>query len=151
MIAEWYNVSNQWDQEVDWFQTHEHLVREGYAWVGVSAQRAGVHSPTGLRAWSPERYGTLDLTDGGTVTDDTLSWDVFSQAVAAVLQWAYRENLVDRVHAYVRIDNRRSQLLLERSGFVHEGCLRSFRLCRGQAYDYYIYALLRSDWAAAQQ
>lgn len=84
VIAEWYNVSNQWDQEVDWFQTHEHLVREGYAWVGVSAQRAGVHSPTGLRAWSPERYGTLDLTDGGTVTDDTLSWDVFSQAVAAV-------------------------------------------------------------------
>ncbi len=45
VIAEWYNVSNQWDQEVDWFQTHEHLVREGYAWVGVSAQRAGVHSP----------------------------------------------------------------------------------------------------------
>ncbi|MBD8079679.1 alpha/beta hydrolase domain-containing protein [Cellulosimicrobium arenosum] len=84
VIAEWYNVSNQWDQEVDWFQTHEHLVREGYAWVGVSAQRAGVHSATGLRTWSPERYGTLDLTDGGTVTDDTLSWDVFSQAVQAV-------------------------------------------------------------------
>lgn len=84
VIAEWYNVSNQWDQEVDWFQTHEHLVREGYAWVGVSAQRAGVHSATGLRAWSPERYGSLDLTDGGTVTDDTLSWDVFSQAVEAV-------------------------------------------------------------------
>ena len=84
VIAEWYNVSNQWDQEVDWFQTHEHLVREGYAWVGVSAQRAGVHSASGLRAWSPDRYGSLDLTDGGTVTDDTLSWDVFSQAVQAV-------------------------------------------------------------------
>ncbi|AEG43830.1 alpha/beta hydrolase domain-containing protein [Isoptericola variabilis] len=84
VIAEWYNVSNQWDQEVDWFQTHEHLVRNGYAWVGVSAQRAGVHSATGLRAWSPARYGSLDLTDGGAVTDDTLSWDVFSQAVKAV-------------------------------------------------------------------
>ena len=74
VIAEWYNVSNQWDQEVDWFQTHEHLVREGYAWVGVSAQRAGVHSASGLRAWSPDRYGS-DLTDGDTVPDDTLSWD----------------------------------------------------------------------------
>ncbi|WP_278236933.1 alpha/beta hydrolase domain-containing protein [Isoptericola sp. AK164] len=84
VITEWYNVSNQWDQEVDWFQTHEHLLREGYAWVGVSAQRAGVHSGTGLRSWSPDRYGSLDLTDGGTVTDDTLSWDVFSQAVGAV-------------------------------------------------------------------
>ncbi|ROP44637.1 alpha/beta hydrolase domain-containing protein [Pseudokineococcus lusitanus] len=84
VVAEWVNVSNQWDQEVDWFQTHEHLVREGYAWVGVSAQRAGVHSATGLRAWGPERYGDLDVTDGGTVTDDTLSWDIFSQAVQAV-------------------------------------------------------------------
>ncbi|KAA9376773.1 hypothetical protein F5972_20000 [Microbispora cellulosiformans] len=84
VIAEWYNVSNQWDQEVDWFQSHEHLIREGYAWVGVSAQRAGVHSATGLRAWSPARYGTLDVTAGGTVNDDSLSYDIFSQAVKAV-------------------------------------------------------------------
>lgn len=84
VIAEWYNVSNQWDQEVDWFQTHEHLIRQGYAWVGVSAQRAGVHSATGLKAWSPARYGALDLTAGGTIQDDTLSYDVFSQAVKAV-------------------------------------------------------------------
>jgi hypothetical protein len=84
VIAEWNNVSNQWDQEVDWFQSHEHLIREGYAWVGISAQRAGLHSPTGLKAWSPGRYGTLDVTDDGTIIDDTLSYDIFSQAVRAV-------------------------------------------------------------------
>ncbi|BCB88221.1 hypothetical protein Psuf_055340 [Phytohabitans suffuscus] len=84
VVAEWYNVSNQWDQEVDWFQSHEHLIQEGYAWVGVSAQRAGLHSATGLKAWSPARYGALDLTAGGTILDDTLSYDVFSQAVKAV-------------------------------------------------------------------
>ena len=84
VIAEWVNVTNQWDQEVDWFQTHEHLLQEGYAWVGVSAQRAGLHSATGLRAWSPSRYGALDLTIGNTLNDDSLSYDVFSQAVKAV-------------------------------------------------------------------
>jgi hypothetical protein len=85
VIAEWYNVSNQWDQEVDWFQSHEHLIREGYAWVGISAQRAGVHNATtGLRAWSPTRYGSLDVTAGGTITDDSLSYDIFSQGVKAV-------------------------------------------------------------------
>jgi ribosomal-protein-alanine N-acetyltransferase len=73
------------------------------------------------------------------------------QAVAAVLQWTFRQNLVDRVHAYVRIDNRRSQGLLERSGFVREGCLRSYRVCRGQPHDFSIYSLLRTDWEAAQQ
>jgi hypothetical protein len=47
--------------------------RDWYAWVGVSAQQTGVHQPgTGLKAWSPMRYGTLDLTAGGSVMDDSL-------------------------------------------------------------------------------
>ena len=84
VIAEWNNVSNQWDQEVDWFQSHEHFLQEGYAWVGVSAQRAGLHSATGLKLWSPSRYGALDATAGNTITDDSLSYDIFSQAVKAI-------------------------------------------------------------------
>jgi ribosomal-protein-alanine N-acetyltransferase len=72
------------------------------------------------------------------------------QAVTAVLEWAYRQDQVDRVHAFVRVDNGRSQRLLERSRFVREGCLRSYRVCRGQPHDFYIYGLLRSDWEAAQ-
>jgi RimJ/RimL family protein N-acetyltransferase len=72
------------------------------------------------------------------------------QVVNAVLQWTYRQDQVNRVHAFVRVDNRRSERLLERSGFVREGCLRSYRVCRGQSHDFYIYGLLRSDWAAAQ-
>src|SRR5262245_63703360 len=68
------------------------------------------------------------------------------QAVAAVLQWTFRQDQVDRVHAYVRVDNKRSQGLLERSGFVREGCLRSYRVCRGQAHDFCVYGSLRSDW-----
>jgi RimJ/RimL family protein N-acetyltransferase len=73
------------------------------------------------------------------------------QAVAAVLQWAYRQDLVNRVHAFVRIDNRRSWRFLERGGFVREGCLRSYRVCRGEPHDFYVYGLLRSDWEAAPQ
>ena len=68
------------------------------------------------------------------------------QAVAAALEWAFRQDLVDRVHAFVRADNRRSQRLLERTGFVREGCLRSYRICRGQPHDFYVYGLLRSEW-----
>jgi hypothetical protein len=30
--------------------------------------------------WSPTRYGSLDVTDGGTITNDALSYDIFSQA-----------------------------------------------------------------------
>jgi RimJ/RimL family protein N-acetyltransferase len=73
------------------------------------------------------------------------------QAVAAVLEWTFRQDQVDRVHAYVRVDNRRSACLLERTGFVREGCLRRFRVCRGQPHDFYVYGLLRPDWAAAHR
>lgn len=72
---------------------------------------------------------------------------LMSQAVAAALKWVFQQDQVDRVHAYVRVDNTRSQRVLERSGFQREGHLRNFRQCRGQPHDFYIYSLLRSDKA----
>jgi Alpha/beta hydrolase domain len=83
-VVEWYNVTNTFDYEVVWSRSFRHLLDAGYVWVGVSAQATGVHSGRGLKAWSPNRYGTLDLTGGGTVTEDALSYDVFSQAAQAL-------------------------------------------------------------------
>jgi hypothetical protein len=80
-IVEWTNVSQGHDNEVDWFQSGAHFVRAGYAWVGVSAQRVGVDA---LKQWSPGRYATLDVTDGGTITDDSLSYDIFAAAGRAI-------------------------------------------------------------------
>ena len=63
----------------------EFYLREGYAWVEVSAQNAGLNNmPNGLRNWSPTRYGSLNVTAGGTRPNDVLSYDIFSQAAAAV-------------------------------------------------------------------
>lgn len=87
VILEWQNVTAGYDIDASWVGGNaEHFMREGYVWVGVSAQRVGVHEAgTGLRDWSPVRYGTLDVTDGGTVLDDALSYDIFSQAGQAVV------------------------------------------------------------------
>jgi hypothetical protein len=85
VIVEWQNVTNNWELDVQWYRAAEYFIREGYAWVGVGPQRAGVHgTPNGLRAWNPRRYGTLDVTAGGTITDDSLKWDIFSQAGQAI-------------------------------------------------------------------
>jgi hypothetical protein len=77
VLLEWQNVTAQYDVDHYWLESNEHIVREGYAWVGVSAQRAGVHplfpvcAPqleatwifcNGLRTWSPLRYGTQGAT-----------------------------------------------------------------------------------------
>jgi hypothetical protein len=58
------------------------ILEGGYAYVGASVQRAGVHgfavNPQGLTAWDPQRYGELSLpTDEG-------SYDVFAQVGRAV-------------------------------------------------------------------
>jgi hypothetical protein len=87
VLMEWQNVTFGYDVDAVWLASSEHLMRRGYAWIGVSAQRLGVHQPvTGLRAWSPARYGTLDLTVGGTIADDSLQYDIYSQAAQAVRQ-----------------------------------------------------------------
>jgi len=81
VLVEWYNVSNGFDGDNVWFFSWEQIMRAGYAWVGVSTQQVGVNA---LKAWSPSRYGTLDVTQGGTITDDSLSYDIFSQAGQAI-------------------------------------------------------------------
>ena len=86
VIVEWFNVTPGYNWDIMWMSTADLLMREGYAYVGVSAQRVGVQgsSPTGLTYWSPARYGTLDVTAGKVFTHDELSYDIFSQAVQAV-------------------------------------------------------------------
>jgi hypothetical protein len=85
VIVEWLNVTNGYDTDVLWLYQKEFFLREGYAWVGVSAQGAGVsRAPHGLKVWSPSRYGSLDVDGAGAVTGDALGYDIFSQAAAAV-------------------------------------------------------------------
>lgn len=90
VVVEWYNVSAGQDIDFCWGGSYAYLMREGYAWVGVSAQRVGIKQ---LNAWSTPRYGTLsaeasnDDPQGGTLDDrgDVLAWDIFGQVGAALL------------------------------------------------------------------
>ena len=85
VVVEWFNVTNQYDTDVLWLYQKEFFIREGYAWVGVSAQNVGLSAAqTGLKAWSTARYGTLDVTNGGKVGGDALAADIYSQAGAAI-------------------------------------------------------------------
>ncbi|MDR3671222.1 MAG: alpha/beta hydrolase domain-containing protein [Holophaga sp.] len=84
-IVEWQNVTNGYDTPVQWFQQKDFVLRNGYAWVEVSAQSGSItNSKTGLQVWSPTRYSTLDVTNGGKISADLLSYDIFGQAAKAV-------------------------------------------------------------------
>lgn len=74
VIAEWQNVTAGYDLDALW--SSEQIIRDGYVWAGISAQRVGVEH---LVEWSPARYGDLDVTGGGRFTADELSYDIFAQ------------------------------------------------------------------------
>ncbi len=81
VVIEWLNVTGGTDKDIDWWQSGPHLIRNGYAFIAVSAQREGIDS---LKTWSPNRYGSLDVTHEGMVTNDALSYDIFSAIAKAV-------------------------------------------------------------------
>ena len=93
VVVDWQNVTAGHDIDTEWGGAGDFFVRHGWIWVGASVQRVGVNGATtgatanlGLRQWSPTRYGPLDLTNGGTVLDDSQSYDVYTQIARLVKQ-----------------------------------------------------------------
>jgi hypothetical protein len=82
VVVEWLNVSGGLDLPVDWAMVHRELVRKGYPYVAVSAQKVGIDggaSVTGgpsmaLKKVNPARYGKLSHPG------DAFAFDIFSQA-----------------------------------------------------------------------
>jgi hypothetical protein len=87
VIIEWLNVSAGAEASSVWIMAHTELLRAGYAWVGVSAQKAGIDGgginlsglALYLKAVNPTRYDSLQHPG------DEYSFDMFSQAAQAVL------------------------------------------------------------------
>lgn len=76
VYVEWVNVTGGRDLETLWPAGHPTLLREGHAYVVVSAQLVGV---TELRAWDPVRYGTLNHPG-----DTPHSFRIFEQVIQAI-------------------------------------------------------------------
>jgi hypothetical protein len=86
VVVEWMNATSNYDVEALWFRAHEFFIRDGYAWVGITAQSGPITNPTlGLKQFSSARYSALDLTAGGRFTSgDPLAYDVYAQGVQAI-------------------------------------------------------------------
>ena len=86
VVIEWLNVSAGADTAPEWGYTHRELIRSGYAWVGVSVQKAGIDGGglmsfpgiEALKKAQPQRYA--DLHHPG----DAFCYDIFTQAARAV-------------------------------------------------------------------
>lgn len=93
VVVEWLNVSGGVDAAPDYTYLADELLRGGYVWVGVSAQRIGIEGGTiaveapgaaeagagrGLRGIDPDRYGELHHPG------DAFSYDIYTQVARAL-------------------------------------------------------------------
>ena len=53
VVVEWINVTGGPDKDIDWWQSGEHLMRGGYAYVAVSAQQMGIDT---MADWGSARW-----------------------------------------------------------------------------------------------
>ena len=81
VLVEWLNVSGGIDAPAVWMMAHREILRAGYAYVAVSAQRVGVEGGANLmgidmslKTQDPSRYSPLHHPG------DAYAYDIFSQA-----------------------------------------------------------------------
>ena len=132
VVLDWVNVTAQFENPVDLLESHEYLMRNGYAFVHVSAQAAGLCcTPLTPQAWDPQRYGTLSHPG------DEWSFDMFAQVARAlrepagtamgglevkrVLAMGQSQSAI-RLHDYVNLGYARSRVI---DGILIHGDVRS--------------------------
>ena len=71
-----------------------------------------------------------------------------TEAVRAMLQWAYATLDLNRVEAELDTRNLASARVLEKLGFEREGLRREDCIVAGEVSDSWIYGLLKRDWNA---
>jgi hypothetical protein len=87
VIVEWLNVSAGTDSGPDWNYTHRELIRQGYAYVGVSAQKGGIDGSgmnlgipgvLPIKKADPQRYAQLNHPG------DAFAYDIYTQTALAI-------------------------------------------------------------------
>lgn len=80
VILDWVNVTAQFENAVDTLEAHQLFHREGYAYVHVSAQAAGLCCLPALtpKMWDPVRYASIDHPG------DDYAFDMYSQIAQAM-------------------------------------------------------------------
>lgn len=104
VVVEMLNPSNLFDLNIGWAISHQHMLRNGDAWVGITAKPISVVT---LKQFDPNRYAPLSWAnplppdhadnceaqrrDTVQTTENGLVWDIHTQ-VAAWLRSAQQSN-----------------------------------------------------------
>ncbi len=69
-----------------------------------------------------------------------------TEALTSILNHGFQNLGLNRVQAFVSIENESSSKLLLKLGFKNEGIIREKHLYRGEYYDHFCFSLLKREW-----
>lgn len=69
------------------------------------------------------------------------------EALVSAIESGFTNMNLNRINAFVALENENSTKLLENLGFKNEGIFRDKYFFRGNYYDHYSYSLLKRDWS----
>lgn len=88
-----------------------------------------------------DRIGNI----GYRINPDYWKQGICSEALSAIIDFIFANTTIDRLHVEVDVENIGSNKVVQKCGFVHEGCIRHGRM--GLRYcDYNIYGMIKDDW-----
>jgi RimJ/RimL family protein N-acetyltransferase len=99
-----------------------------------------------LTRWNPD-YRSASM--GYCFDDAAWGHGYATEAVRALLQWAFDTIELNRVQAETDTRNTASARVLEKLGFVREGTLREDCVVNGEVSDSWVYGLIRREWQAS--
>ena len=99
-----------------------------------------------LTRWNPE-FRSASL--GYCLDEPAWGHGYATEAVRAVLQWAFDTLDLNRVQAEADTRNAASGRVLEKLGIVREGTLREDCVVNGEVSDSWVFGLLRREWQPA--
>ncbi len=115
----------------------------GIRW-GIALKGSGeLVGSAGLFNWNKK---TFQVETGYDLDPRYSGQGIMTEAMTAIIQYAFRVMNVNRIEALVAPRNRSSERLVRRLGFHKEGTLREHDFYMGKLSDDYLFSLLKSDW-----
>lgn len=103
VLVEMMNTTTLVDLDVAWQQGHEQLIRDGWAYVGITVQQTGINALKQFKL-QPTRYTSLGLNlmtpaaakdSANGSRDPSIAWDLTSQVGALLAQGGATSPLAD--------------------------------------------------------
>lgn len=106
-----------------------------------TGQRLGT---CGFHCWDKEN-NCIEV--GYDLREEHCRKGIMTEALTAIIGKAFSEKGINRIQAFVSLDNIASCKVLEKLGFKREGVIREKHYFRGKYYDHFCYSLLKRECA----